>query len=1018
VNIDRHTSSIEVSPYIEYIQEADLSFDDVLAIESRHWIKSESNVFKVPKRNEPIWVRLNLLYDNATPSSYDDWVFSIYNPKVEIKEAYVRLGNGQFSKIDNYNLTETDTPLFYLDLPSGLLTTLYIKINIYGSYAVSLKVTKQTEYLNYTITKHVLEGLFFGASFIMFLFSGIIYSRTNQKGYLYYSLYVLSFAYIQLVNDSMIMKIVSGYSTTSEVLNFLSLNSYYYLPIFHSFFINELFSMKIKERKLNRVVNCFIGFVIFMMVSDLFVFKYMEFDERLINIRITLLLYIIVTFYVLGKLVYSKVPNSRSVICSLIIPMSASVLIAFNVNSRLKEPLDLHVMTDVIRFSMVISFILLAFILANEFKRMWGMKRIAEEQMHEAEVASSSKSQFLANMSHEIRTPLTAIIGYSETIRDSRALSETKRKSHLDTVISSSHHLLNVINDILDVSKIESNKMTLERIAVPVPDLILGIHTLYESLVTKAGIDFNLKCDFPIPANVIGDQTRLNQVVMNLLGNALKFTTKGSITLKIAYSWQESLLIISVVDTGVGMTTEQSGLIFESFTQADVSTTRKHGGTGLGLTIVKELCELMEGTIDVESQLGEGSIFTMRVKASALDSSDKINSLEDMYRLSDTDERHESEVISFSSKVLVAEDNKDIQNLIVSIMKDFGCEVVACDNGSDAFIEFHNGQFDMILTDINMPIISGTTFVKILRSNGETLPIIAITANAMEDEVQEYIDAGCSDVIAKPVHREALAKKMMEYLPYNIVPTSNELRYFEGRVLVAEDNAANQEYIQGVLQEYGLQVTSVSDGESALEKCLSNAFDLVLLDLNMPNASGYEVVSTLISMSYAIPCYALTADNSVESKAKCIESGFVGLLSKPIEKKDIEKVFREHLKSIKNKKSIRQAKKSLKICNEGSSSENLKIKFTDSLVEILAELEKARSDNDWSIIQSIAHQIKGAGGSFGYNSLTELSKNLSKELEFKLNHDNILELDRLYDALIYRLKEIISSYNVWQSNLY
>jgi signal transduction histidine kinase/CheY-like chemotaxis protein len=633
---------------------------------------------------------------------------------------------------------------------------------------------------------------------------------------------------------------------------------------------------------------------------------------------------------------------------------------------------------------------------------------VAEKARKNAEESEKAKSQFLANMSHEIRTPLTAIIGYSETIRDNKKLSDSKKSDYLATVIGSSHHLLDVINDILDVSKIESEKMVLENIPLSIPDFILSIKSLYEPLAQKKGVEFNVLYDYPFPSTVMGDSTRLKQVIINLLGNALKFTDTGTISLHVSYDKESKVLTIKVVDTGIGMTEQECNRIFESFTQADVSTTRTYGGTGLGLTIAKNLSELMGGTISVNSVSGAGSEFTLSVKADVASNNQAINNLEEVLLNTATLNTEGSRSVKFSANVLIAEDNKDIQGLLVSIVEGFGCVVTACDNGSDALVAFCKGDFDLVLTDINMPIISGVTLVRMLRSKSEKLPIFAITANVMQHEVLGYLEVGCSEVIAKPVDRNILAQSMIEHLPYHrLVSEENESPSqeikFQGRILLAEDNLVNQEYISRVLESLGLTVISVNDGEQALEKCLSDSFDLVLLDLNMPKASGFEVLEVLQEMSYAIPVYALTADNSELSKAKCLESGFVACLNKPLEKEKLEQVLKQHLQ-------VKSAQ------DEASTAETVdfKIRFTESLPKLLAELNNARSENNWDGIKDVAHQLKGAAGSFGYDSITDLSK----ELERSLKDNKVKDAELIFHKLTDRIKQVTSGYHSWKSNLY
>jgi signal transduction histidine kinase/DNA-binding response OmpR family regulator len=1022
ISVNDGFDSLELSPYVEYLEEPDLDFEQMIKVEKSKWKQSKSPYFKVD--TESTWLRMKFYYDDLTIDDAAEWVVSIYDTRSKISEAYYSLGVGNgFHPLKHYDLSSTDTPLFRMNFIPGLEYEFYFKLEKHTARVSSIKLVKQSYYIKFLNKQYLIEGAFYGSIFVMFLFTFFIYFKTKQKTYLYYSFYVLSFGLTQIVNYTMFAKMFLGLDTSGFAVKFLSISGYYIMFVFHMLFIMHLFSMKKRNEKLYGLIEKFIYLIIFSLILEVSFFLMDFLEYRLTLIRIIFVCYLIITFCVLMILSFAKSFNAKLVLAAMIVPMFLGVVIAFNL--KIENPVDPIKLLLIFRFSMIAGFVLLAFVLANKFNSMWKAKQEAETLKSRAESASDSKSQFLANMSHEIRTPLTAIIGYSETIRDNQELSDSKKSAYLATVIGSSHHLLNVINDILDVSKIESKKMVLESIPLSIPDFILSIQSLYDPLAQKKGIEFNVTYDYPLPSTVMGDSTRLKQVIINLLGNALKFTDQGSVSLHVNYDQEYENLIIKVSDSGIGMTEQECERIFESFTQADVSTTRTHGGTGLGLTIARNLCELMDGEVSVSSVSGVGSEFTIKIKSEVSSSSKQINNLEEILINTTELNADDSEHVQFSAKVLIAEDNKDIQELLVSIVEGFGCEVTACDNGSDAFIAFCDGEFDLVLTDINMPIISGVTLVRILRSNGEHLPIFAITANVMQHEVLEYLEVGCTEVIAKPVNRVKLAKSMIDHLPYNRMVDENFIKPLkntqsqagggqkvqcQGRVLLAEDNLVNQEYISDVLTSLGLEVESVSDGEQALEKCLSDSFDLVLLDLNMPKASGYEVLDVLKQMSYAVPVYALTADNSESSKARCLQSGFLDCLNKPIEKDNLLQALGTHLQ-VKNIQDVKESK------NNESDSVDFKIRFTESLTKLLADLDSAKTENNWDEIKSITHQLKGAAGSFGYESITELSKNLERTLnENKDNEGHDVELE--FKKLTARIKEVTTLYSSWKSNLY
>ena len=379
-----------------------------------------------------------------------------------------------------------------------------------------------------------------------------------------------------------------------------------------------------------------------------------------------------------------------------------------------------------------------------------------------AEYANKAKSNFLANMSHEIRTPLTAIIGYGETLlRSDQSMKE--RVDAVNTIIGSGEHLLNLINDILDVSKIEAEKLVLEQIKTSPYKLINEVESIISGQAKRKGVDFSVEYDFPLPKFVYSDYVRIKQILLNLCSNAIKFTEKGYIRIAMRYEPDLDRLYFVVQDSGVGMSAKVQQKVFESFTQADSSTTRKYGGTGLGLTLSKQLAKLLGGDIDVDSKLGIGSTFAFYLPTNLREPNNLIYSEVDIPE-SAQDSNQFVCIEMLDGRVLVAEDNENNQKLIQFNLEKMGLDVVAVDNGKQAIDAVFSDNFDLVLMDMQMPVMGGLEAVVELRYNNCQLPIVALTANALQEDKDNCLRAGCNDFVTKPIHYEQLYQVAKQYL--------------------------------------------------------------------------------------------------------------------------------------------------------------------------------------------------------------------------------------------------------------
>ncbi len=383
-------------------------------------------------------------------------------------------------------------------------------------------------------------------------------------------------------------------------------------------------------------------------------------------------------------------------------------------------------------------------------------KDVLEEEVrkrtHELEIVSRAKSDFLANMSHEIRTPLNGIVGFIDMLYKKE--NNPQKQIKLQAIKESSSTLLGIINDILDFSKIEMNKLTIEKIPLSLKEIFIQTVELYFDIAKNKNIFINLTIDENVPSSILGDSTRIKQILSNLLSNAIKFAKEDTkVIVNLNYLQDSQEIFCEVIDEGVGIEVDKLDKVFKSFEQADSSTTRKYGGTGLGLSITKKLVKLMDGKINVESEINIGSKFYFTIPI--------VKSIE----VNDIQINHDSD-LELSGKILIAEDNKTNQLLLSMLLDDLNLEYDIVDDGSKAVESIKNQKYNLILMDQNMPVLDGTDATKIIRNLDiqNDIPIIAVTANALKGDKEKFLEVGMNEYISKPIDALELETVLKKYL--------------------------------------------------------------------------------------------------------------------------------------------------------------------------------------------------------------------------------------------------------------
>ena len=834
--------------------------------------------------------------------------------------------------------------------------------------------------------------------------------------------YILIFAVFGVVMD-LIGVYVSLYVDDTSVIRWIVLKLYYsylltimYLLTLYMFISNGASELTKKERIKINVIS--VIYAIVLAINSVLPVSYYKEGNVIYAYGLGTNYLYLVTGITIFIWICCWIKDIKKLRTRRNIPMIILVILAIQIIYLQMTNPQLLLVSSLISFIVVIMY----HTIENPDVKMINALNLAKDT---AEKANRAKSDFLSSMSHEIRTPLNAIVGFSECIKNADSLEEAKEDA--SDVITASNTLLEIVNGILDISKIEAGKLELVETDYDVKKLFKEIVRLIQARIGDKQLDFKVNIAEDIPNVLYGDHANVKKIVINLLTNAVKYTEQGYVSLDVKCVNKNGVcrLFISVKDSGRGIKQEDMSKLFTKFQRVEEDRNTTIEGTGLGLAITKQLVDMMNGNIVVNSQYGEGPEFKV-----AIDQRIPKAKIE-------TEEKVEETIDLSGKKILIVDDNQLNIKVVEKILKQYNPEIETAESGMECLEKIKSGkEYDLILLDDMMPKMRGReVLIKLKQEPKYKTPTIALTANAINGMKEQYLKDGFDDYLAKPIDKEELNRVLTKYLKKDYSKKTNEDNSNEQattkRVLLVDDNKINIDIAKNFLKEYNFTIESCLSGKECLNLIKSGKeYDLIFVDIMMPEMDGIELFKLLKSeVKFNGKIVALTADAVDGAKEKYSNIGFDGYIPKPINKKVLNDVITNVLNeknetpkeepkvTVKSEEYLKEngvdIDKSLELLGDINTYNDLVKEFMATIKEKANQLNDYRMKQDMDNYAIIVHGLKSDSRYLGFTKLAEIAL----EHEMRSKNKDIGYINDHFALLLNEITKVVETINKYLNSI-